>query len=216
MPTLTAIADLPPFAIGFARDLLVRWALEEAGVAYGVNLVSGDERASPAYRRRQPFGQIPVLEDEGRVLFESGAILLYLGERHPVLLPAEPAARLEAVSWMFAALHSVEPHVVPLAQMLAFSAGEAWAIERRPALEQTARKRLADVEAALAQRDWLAGSFSAADILMAHALRLIGSTGLVGEFARLAAYVERCTARPAFRRALADHRATYAQVAQSA
>jgi glutathione S-transferase len=215
MPTLTALATLPSFAIGLARDLRVRWALEEAGVPYDVHLAGLEERATPAYRRRQPFGQMPVLQDGDHTLFESGAILLYLGERHPALLPAEPGARYEAITWMFATLNSVEPQVLPLAQ-LAFSAGEAWAIERRPALEDAARRRLAEVEAALAARDWLAGSFSVADILMATTLRMLGGTGIVGDFPRLAAYVERCTARPAFIRALADHRATYEPVPQAA
>jgi len=216
MPTLIALDAIPSFAIGLARDLRVRWALEEAGVAYDLRLVSTDERKGPDYRRMQPFGQMPVLEDDGHALFESGAILLYLGERHPALLPAEPVARQAAVAWMFAALNSVEQHVAGLAQMLAFSSGEAWAIERRPALEAAARTRLGDVERALGERDYLAGTFSVADILMVTTLRMLGGTGMLAEFPRLQAYVQRCTARPAFARALADHRATYEPAAQAA
>jgi glutathione S-transferase len=213
MLTLTVLHALPPFAVGLARDLRVRWALEEAGVPYRVRTVTPEEQNTSTYRREQPFGQIPVLRDGELSLFESGAILLYLGERHPALLPADPAARAEATAWMFAALNSVEPHVIALAQLLAFHADEAWARERRPALEAMALRRLGEVEAWLegsgTPREYLAGGFGAADILMTTVLRPLDRSGLVDGFPHLAAYKARCTARPAFQRALADHVAQY-------
>jgi glutathione S-transferase len=209
MLTVTVLRSLPPFAIGLARDLRVRWALEEAGLSYQVRTVQGEERQTPEYRRQQPFGQIPVLQDGERTLFESGAILLHLGERHPGLLPADPAERADALMWMFAALNSVEQHVAGLVQTIVFNGGEAWAIERRPALEAMARARLADVEAWLAGRDYLAGSFSVADILMTTVLRLLAATEVLDDFPVLRAYRDRCMARPAFRKALADHAAQY-------
>jgi glutathione S-transferase len=216
MLTVTVLRSLPPFAIGLARDLRVRWALEEAGQAYEVRTVEGEERRTPEYRREQPFGQIPVLRDGDITLFESGAILLHLGERHPGLLPADPAQRAEALMWMFAALNSVEQHVAGLIQTIAFHGGEAWAIERRPALEAMARTRLADVAAWLDGRDYLADSFSVADILMTTVLRLLAATHLLDDFPVLRAYRDRCMTRPAFRKALADHQAQYEPQAEAA
>lgn len=227
MLTLTVLDSLPPFAIGLARDLRVRWALEEAGLPYQVRSVDQAGQQSTAYRRAQPFGQIPVLhvkdKDSDVSIFESGAILLYLGERHPVLLPAQDQgqARVDATMWLFAALNSVEPHVARLGELLAFHAGEAWARERRPALEAMAARRLGEVDAWLAgtdgvERDYLAGAFSAADILMTTVLRMLDRTGMVDALPRLAAYKERCIARPAFGRALADHAAQYTKETSAA
>lgn len=221
MLTLTVLHAIPPFAIGLARDLRVRWALEEAGLPYRVRTVTPEEQQSPAYRREQPFGQMPVLHDGPVGIFESGAILLYLGERHPVLLPADPGVRAEATMWMFAALNTVEQHVVNLGQLLLFQANEAWAQERRPKLEAMVLRRLGEVDAWLAgedgnERDYLAGQFSVADILMTTVLRMLGPAGLVDGFPRLAAYQARCMARPAFGRALADHTAQYAPVGRAA
>lgn len=143
----------------------------------------------------------------------AGAILLRLGEGHAVLLPTDPAARAQAVAWMFSALNSVEPHFDNLSSLLAFSSGEAWATQRRPALEEMAVQRLRDLDAWLASRDYLAGRFSAADILMTTVLRLLDGTDLVGRFPALHAYQKRCTARPAFRKALADQVALYTPAA---
>lgn len=204
MYTLTTFRWVPPFAAGHVRDLRVRWALEEAGLPYALRLIGFEDQQASAYRRQQPFGQVPVLEDDGMTLFETGAILLHLSEKSEVLVPAEPAERAQAVMWMFAALSSVEPHIASLAELIAFSANEAWAIERRPKLEEMAEKRLGDLDAHLAGRDYLAGRFTAADILMTTVLRLLNSTGLVNRFANLAAYKARCEARPAFRKALKD------------
>jgi glutathione S-transferase len=213
MLILTTLRSVPPFAIGHVRDLRVRWALEEAGLPYQVRLVSPEDRNTPAYRRQQPFGQVPVLQDGDRSLFESGAILLYLGERHSKLLPAQTQAREEAIQWTFAALNSLEQHVAGLAQLLAFHAGEAWAAERRPALEAMALQRLGELAAHFADRDYLAGTFSVADIVMTCTLRLLDGTGVVDGFPALAAYKARCTARPAFIKALADQTAVYATAA---
>lgn len=216
MPTLTTLQAIPPFAIGHVREMRVRWALEEIGMPYDIRTVGPDEQASPAYRRAQPFGQVPVLETDGLPVFESGAILMQLGESSPVLLPTDPQERLQTVMWMFAALNSVEPHTGALASLLAFSANEAWAIERRPSLEAVALKRLRDVDAWLADRDYLVGRFTAADILMTSVIRQLDRSGLVERFPHLHAYKLRCTARPAFRKALADHTALYAPEAASA
>jgi glutathione S-transferase len=209
MLTLTTLRSVPAFAIGHVRDLRVRWALEEAGLPYQVRLVTPEDRETPAYRRQQPFGQVPVLQDGERSLFESGAILLYLGERNAKLLPAQPQAREEAIQWTFAALNSIEQHVAGLAELLAFHSGETWAAARRPALEAMAMKRLDELAAHLADRDYLAGTFSVADIVMTCTLRMLDSTGIVDRFPVLAAYKARCMARPAFVKALADHTAVF-------
>lgn len=216
MYTLTTLRAVPPFAIGQVRDLRVRWALEEAGLPYRVRLIGPEEQVAPAYRKQQPFGQVPVLDDDGATLFESGAILLHLGERSPDLLPAEAEQRAQTVTWMFAALNSVEPHVGNLAHLIVFSAGEAWATERRAVLEEMALKRLREVDAWLAGRDYLVDRFTAADILMTTVLRQLDGTDLVNRCAALGAYKARCTARPAFRKALADQVALYSPERQIA
>ena len=209
MLTLTTLRSVPPFAIGHVRDLRVRWALEEAGLPYQVRLVDSDDQASAEYRREQPFGQVPVLQDGDTTLFESGAILLHLGERQSALLPTDPAARSQAVAWVFAALNSVEQHVGGLAQLMAFHSDEAWARERRPALEAMALKRLGELDTVLTDRPYLAGTFSVADIVMTCTLRMLDGHETVERFPALAAYKARCIARPAFNKALADHAAVY-------
>jgi len=208
MYTLTTFRSVPSFAVGHVRDLRVRWALEEAGQSYDLRLIGFEDKESPAYRREQPFAQVPVLHDGDLALFETGAILLHLGERHPVLLPRDPAARAQATMWMFAALNSVEPYVGNLANLVAFSMDQPWAEAQRPVLEEIALKRLGQVDDWLEGRTYLAGEFGAADILMTTVVRLLDGMGYVERFARLAAWRDRCTARPAYRKALA------AQVAQ--
>jgi glutathione S-transferase len=210
MKTLTTFRSVPPFAVGHVRDLRVRWALEEAGLPYTLRLIGFEDAAGPDYRREQPFGQVPVLQDGGQTLFESGAILLHLGESCTALLPAEPAARAQVAEWMFAALNSVEPYLAELAGAAMFSAGEAWAIEHRPAMEEKALKRLRSLDVWLDGRDWLADGFSAADILMTTVLRLLDGMEMVERFDRLSTYKARCMERPAFRKALADQVALYA------
>jgi glutathione S-transferase len=210
MPTLTTFRSVPSFAVGHVRDLRVRWALEEAGQSYDVRLIGFEEKESAAYRREQPFSQVPVLQDGDLTLFETGAILLHLGERYPVLLPRDPDERAHVTMWMFAALNSVEPYVGNLSSLVAFSMDQPWAAAQRPVLEEIALKRLGQVDAWLEGRDFLAGSFSAADILMTTVMRLLDGMGYVERFERLAAWRDRCTARPAYRKALAAQVAQYA------
>ena len=216
MYTLTTFRSVPSFAVGHVRDLRVRWALEEAGQSYDLRLIGFEDKESPAYRREQPFAQVPVLRDGDRTLFETGAILLHLGERHPILLPHDPAAREQVTMWMFAALNSVEPYVGTLANLVAFSMDQPWAEAQRPVLEEIALKRLGQVDDWLEGRDYLAGSFSAADILMTTVVRLLDGMGYVERFARLTAWRDRCTARPAYRKALAAQVAQYATEAAAA
>lgn len=211
MITLTTFRSVPAFAAGYVRDLRVRWALEEAGLPYSLRLLDFEDAAKPAYRREQPFSQVPMLQDDGLNLFESGAILLHLGERSPILLPREAGARAQATVWMFAALNSVEPYLARLAELTVFSAGEDWAAGARPSIEAMALTRLRDLDDWLEGRDFLAGGFSAADILMTTILRLLDGQQMVERFARLDAYAQRCMARPAFGKALADQLALYAR-----
>jgi glutathione S-transferase len=210
MPTLTTFRSVPSFAVGHVRDLRVRWALEETGQPYDLRLIGFEDKESPAYRREQPFAQVPVLQDGDLTLFESGAILLHLGERHPALLPRDPSDRAHVTMWMFAALNSVEPYLANLSNLVAFSMDQPWAAAQRPALEEIALKRLGQVDAWLEGRDYLAGDFSAADILMTTVVRLLDGMGYVERFDRLAAWRDRCTARSAYRKALADQVAQYA------
>lgn len=216
MITMTTFRSVPPFAAGHVRDLRVRWALEEAGLPYAMRLIDFEEAALPAYRREQPFSQVPLLQDGALTLFETGAILLHLGQRCPALLPAEPDARARTTTWMFAAMNSVEPYLARLVELDLFSAGEDWAPGARPALEKMALKRLRDLDDWLDGRTWLADDFGAADILMASVLRLLDGMDLVERFDRLSAYRDRCLARPAFRKALADQLALYGKVASAA
>jgi glutathione S-transferase len=210
MIMLTAFRRVPDFARGLVRDLRVRWALEEAGLPYQTRLITGDDQSSPDYRRLQPFGLVPVLEQDGLALFESGAILLHLGAQSEALLPAEPAARARATTWLLAALNTIEPAVTPLAQIDLFYSGEDWAKARRPAVEQHARKRLAELAAWLGARDWLEDRFTVGDLMMTAVLRALRHTELVAEQPRLHAYQARCEARPAFQRALAAQLADFA------
>ncbi len=209
MLTLTTFRSVPSFAAGYVRDLRVRWALEEAGLPYQLRLLDFEEAAQPAYRKEQPFSQIPMLHDGDTRLFESGAILLYLGERSPLLMPQDTQARAQVSVWLFAALNSVEPYLAELVNLKLFQAGEDWAAGAYPSAEEMALKRLRDLDDWLAGRDWLAGAFSVADILMCTVLRLLDGMELVERFAKLSAYRDRCMARPAFGKALADQLALY-------
>jgi glutathione S-transferase len=213
MIKVSAFKWVPPFARGLVRDLRVRWALEEAGLPYEPVLIGRDDQGSADYRSWQPFGQVPAYEEDGLRLFESGAIVLHIAGRADAggaLLPADPAARARATEWMFAALNSIEPTLQNLAAIDLFYPDEDWAKARRPGAEQMARTRLADLAAALGDKDWLAdGRFSAGDLLMASVLRVVRHTELVGESPVLAAYLDRCTARPAFERALAAQMAVF-------
>jgi glutathione S-transferase len=204
MMTISAFRWVPDFAQGQVRDLRVRWALEEAGLPYETRLLEQGDQDKPEYRALQPFGQVPVLDDDGFVLFESGAIVLHIGERSDVLLPKEPRARARATQWLIAALNSIEPCLMNVALIDFFYSREEWAKLRRPGAMDFARRRLASLSKSLGDKRHLDGEhFTAGDLMMASVLRIAKHTDLVTADERLAAYVERCTARPAFRRALA-------------
>ncbi len=193
---------VPPFARGLVRDLRVRWALEEAGLPYDAKLIGPPDQGSPDYRARQPFGQVPYFEEDGRALFESGAIVLHIGERSVALLPKDDVERARAVTWLLAALNTIEVVVQQLAELDLFFPDEQWAKLRRPLVEQAVRKRLAELAAALGDRQYLEDRFTAGDLMMTTVLRILRQTKLVEEQPRLAAYQARCEARPAFQRAL--------------
>lgn len=212
MITISAFKWVPDFARGQVRDLRVRWALEEAGIPYKTRLIEQGDQDSPEYRALQPFGQVPVLEDDGFVLFESGAIVLYIGERSETLLPKDVAARARATQWVIAALNSIEPHLMNVALIDLFYANEEWAKLRRPSAVEFAKRRLAGLSKSLGEKPYLDGErFTAGDLMMTAVLRILKHTDIVTSDKRLAAYIERCTARPAFKRALdaqmADFRA---------
>jgi glutathione S-transferase len=203
MITVSAFQWVPPFAQGLVRDLRVRWALEEAGIPYKTRLLQMGEGDTPEYRALQPFGQVPIFEEEGFVLFESGAIVLHIGERSEALLPKDPKARARATQWLIAALNSIEPHIVNVVVLDVFYADQEWAKLRRPSAEAFVRHRLGSLSKALGSKDYLdGGRFTAGDLMMTTVLRILKHTDIVTGDERLAAYVERCTARPAFQRAL--------------
>lgn len=214
MITVSAFKSVPTFARGQVRDLRVRWALEEAGLPYRTRLLEMGEQNSADYRALQPFGQVPVIDDDGLVLFETGAILLHIGERCEALLPREPGARARAVQWVFAALNSVEPFLINLALIDLFYAEEEWAKLRRPGAESFARKRLTALSQSLGDKPWLDGErFTAGDLMMASVLRIVHYTDLVSGDPRLGPYLERCTERPGFQRALAAQLADFREAA---
>jgi glutathione S-transferase len=203
MITISAFRWVPAFARGQVRDLRVRWALEEAGLPYRTRLLEQGDQDKPDYRALQPFGQVPILEEDGVVLFETGAIVLHIGERCEALLPKDPAARARATQWLIAALNSIEPHVMNVAVIDIFYADQEWAKLRRPGAVQFVEKRLAGLSKALGDKPYLDGDrFTAGDLMMSTVLRILRHTEIVTSDQRLAAYIERCTARPAFRRAL--------------
>ena len=199
MITITAFNWVPDFAKGQVRDLRVRWALEEAGLPYQTRLLNQGEQDKPDYRALQPFGQVPVFDEDGLVLFETGAILQYIGERSETLLPKDPAARARAIQWMFAALNSIEPFIMQIVLIDVFYKNEEWAKLRRPGALEFVQKRLKGLSNAFLDGD----RFTAGDLLMSSVLRILCDTDIVTSDPRLKSYVERCTARPAFQRALA-------------
>ena len=202
MIKVTAFKWVPLFAQGLVRDLRVRWALEEAALPYEVELIDFATQATADYRARQPFGQVPVLEEDGLTLFESGSIVLHVGERSETLLPADPRARARAVTWLFAALNTIEPAVQSLTEIDLFHQGEAWVPLRRPQVEQFAVQRLRELAVRLGDREYLEGSFTAGDLMMTTVLQIPRHTDLLEREPTLKAYKERCEARPAFQRAL--------------
>lgn len=199
MITISAFRWVPPFAKGQVRDLRVRWALEEAGLPYRTRLLSQGDQDRPEYRALQPFGQVPIFEEGGQVLFESGAIVLHIGERSEALLPKDPAARARATQWLIAALNSIEPHIMNVAAIESFYADQEWAKLRRQGAIDFAKHRLGSLAKSLGDKPYLDGDhFTAGDLLMTTVLRI--RPELLD--AALADYVARCTARPAFKRAL--------------
>lgn len=200
---ITAFKWVPPFAQGLVRDLRVRWALEEAGLPYEEKLLGPGEQNSPEHRALQPFGQVPVYEEDGLSMFESGAIVLHIGERCPALLPEDRARRARARTWVFAALNSIEPHILNLTALDVFHAKEEWARLRRPSAAQMAQSRLDQLAAALGSRNYLDEEFTVGDLVMTTVLRFLRNTQLVKSPPALIAYQARCEARPAFQRALA-------------
>lgn len=208
---VTAFRQVPKFAQGVVRDLRVRWALEEAGLPYDEHLLGFGDTKSPAYRERQPFGQVPVLDGEGFSMFESGAIVLFIGERSHTLLPAEPRQRARAMTWVFAALNTVENPIAHLAELDLFNSGEEWARLRRPGAEAAVQRRLDELAAWLGDRDYLEERFTAGDLMMTTVLRILRDTDLVTRMPALDAYVRRCQARPAFGRALDAQMAAFAR-----
>ncbi|ABF88395.1 glutathione S-transferase domain protein [Myxococcus xanthus DK 1622] len=211
MMTVSAFKWVPPFAQGLVRDLRVRWALEEAGLPYQVKLIDNTVQASPDYRKLQPFGQVPVLEEDGLVLFESGAIVLHIANKCEALLPADSAGRARAVTWLFAALNSIEIVIQPLAEVDLFFAQEEWAKLRRPGVVESLKERLGELAAHLGEREYLEDCFTAGDLMMATVLRILRHTDVLDGFPTLKAYKERCEARPAFQRALAAQMAPFQQ-----
>jgi glutathione S-transferase len=205
MITLTAFRSVPPFVRGLVRDLRVRWALEEARLPYRERLIGREDLATPAYRALQPFGQVPAIEEDGFKLFESGAIVLHIAERSEALLPADATARARTTAWMFAAVNTVEPPIQDLAGVDLFYSDQAWTAARRPMLVEAVQKRLGALEDWLGGRDYLEARFTAGDLLMTTVLRMLRHTDFVSGRPVLKAYQERCEARPAFQKALADH-----------
>jgi glutathione S-transferase len=209
MITISAFKQVPPFAQGLVRDLRVRWALEEAGLSYQARLIDPDVLASGEYRARQPFGQVPVFEEEGLILFESGAIVLHIAARSEALLPADPAARARATSWVFAALNTMESGIQQLAEIDLFFPEQEWTKQRRPMVEQRVQRRLSELAKCLGDKDYLEGRFTAGDLMMTTVLRILRHTSMLDAEPRLLAYKERCEARPAFQKALAAQMAPF-------
>jgi glutathione S-transferase len=209
LPTVTAFDWVPDFAKGLVRDLRVRWALEEVGAPYATEKFGAATPRPEDYVKWQPFEQVPAFRDGDVEIFESGAILLYLAEQHPALLPAEPQARWKAIAWLFAGLNSVEPSCMRYFAYHVFNAGKDWAAGAEEAVLPLLRQKLKRVTDALGSQDWLAGQFSIADIMMVTVLNNLRETGFVAEFPTLAAYHERGIERPAYQRALAAQLADF-------
>jgi glutathione S-transferase len=202
---------VPPLAQGLVRDLRVRWALEEAGQAYAEHVIGPEDQKSEAYRRLQPFGQVPAYQEGDLVLFESAAIVHHVAQRCEALMPADPAVRARVTTWMFAAMNTVEPHILNLVAIDLFHAQEDWAKARRPAALDAVQKRLQDLATALGERSYLEHRFTAADLLMTTVLRFLRHTDIVARIPVLENYRLRCEARPAFQRALAAQMAVFAR-----
>ncbi len=209
VPIITAFEQSPDRGKGQARDMRVRWALEEAGQPYDVRLISFREMKEPAHRALQPFGQIPTYEEGDLALFESGAIVCHVAENHASLLPDDPHARARAIAWMFAAVTTIEPPIVEREQVRYAEGDKPWYADRLPTLEDRIRVRLDDLSARLGDADWLDGAFSAGALLMVMVLRRLEGIGMLEEYPSLSAYVARGKARPAYQRAFAAQLAVF-------
>lgn len=202
MITITAYKWVPPFAQGLVRDFRARWALEEIGLPYRVNLIAHPDRLTPEHLGKQPFAQVPVYEEDGLMLFESGAILLHIAEKSELLLPRGPAGRAHAIQWIFAALNSVEQFVQDYVLLGAFYGNEEWAKLRQPSAREQMNARLAKLSDRLGDSEYLEDRFTAGDLMMSSVLRILRSTDVLDALPNLAAYRARCEKRPAFQRAI--------------
>jgi glutathione S-transferase len=208
-PTITAFESSPDGGKGLARDTRVRWALEEVGQPYEVRLVSFRAMKDPAHMALHPFGQIPTYEEGDLALFETGSIVFHIAERHAGLLPDDADARARAITWMFAAINTVEPPILEFANARLLEGGKPWSKERLPLVADRVRDRLKQLSAHLGSADWLDGAFSAGDLMMVHVLQRLKPSGILDEFPNLSAYIARAEARPAYKRAFADQLAVF-------
>ncbi len=208
-PTITAFKASPDRGRGLARDMRVRWAFEEVGQPYDVRLVTFAEMKEPAHLALQPFGQIPTYEEGDLALFEGGAIVLHIAERHPGLLPGDANGRARAISWIFAALSTMEPPILDRQTAVLLERDRPWHEERLPLVDDRIRDRLGQLSRRLGDADWLDGAFSAGDLMMVSVLFRLGSSGLLNDYPNLAAYVARAEARPAYQRAFAAQLAVF-------
>jgi glutathione S-transferase len=209
IPTITAFESSPDRGQGLARDMRVRWALEEVGQPYDVRLVSFKAMKEPAHLSLHPFGQIPTYEEGELVLFESGAIVFHIAEHHAGLLPVDANARARAIAWMFAALNTVEPPIIDRSMAMLLERDKPWHKERLPILEDRVQARLSELSNRLGRADWLDDAFSAGDLLMVTVLRRLNGSGLLEKYPNLCAYIARGEARPAYQRAFADQLAVF-------
>ncbi|HEY1891050.1 MAG TPA: glutathione S-transferase family protein [Steroidobacteraceae bacterium] len=208
-PTITAFEASPDRGAGLARDMRIRWALEEAGQPYNVRLLSFKAMKEPAHLALNPFGSIPTYEEDGLALFESGSIVLHIAERRAGLLPAEANARARAITWMFAAINTVEPPILELSNAKFAEGDKPWSAERMPLVKDRIRTPLRQLSAWLGDAEWLDGNFSAGDLMMVAVLLRTKPSGILSEFPQLAAYVARGEARPAYKRAFAAQLAVF-------
>jgi glutathione S-transferase len=202
--TITAFEKSPDGGKGLARDTRVRWALEEAGLAYKVRPLSFAAMKEPAHLALHPFGQIPTYEEGSLALFETGAIVLHIAQHHAGLLPDEANSKARAIAWIFAAVNTLEPPILELVTARIFEGDKPWAKDRLPIVQERVRARLTQLSARLGDSEWLDGAFSAGDLMMVSVLLRLRASGLLDEYPNLAAYVARGEARPAYQRAFAD------------
>lgn len=209
LPIITAFEQSPDRGQGLARDMRVRWALEEVGQPYKVRFVSFRAMKEPAHLALHPFGQIPTYEEGDLCLFESGAIIFHIAERHAGLLPGDTHARARAIMWMFASVNTVEPPILELANARLLEGDKPWSRDRLPLVQERVRNRLNQLSARLGDADWLDDAFSAADLLMVSVLLRLKPSGILDEYPNLSAYVSRGAERPAYKRAFAAQLAAF-------